>query len=293
MKKHLYKYITVSEEEKKLGIYVLGSGHTEVSKKIEYPLIDHPAHHYFHWSQGRKMSEYQILYIINGKGKFESNTSGEQSVCAGDLFILFPDIWHRFCPDKVTGWNEYWIEFNGELIDYLRREKFLDSKQPVISVGLEGEIMNNFLKVIQLMNEEELNLQYSVSGILFQILMQVISKKKFNSGDETGIESKIKQAKLIILEEMDKLIISESIAEKTGLGYSLFRKEFKRYTGFSPGQYQIQLRIQKAKNLLSITDLSVKEIAYQLGFGSNNYFSRIFRQKTGMSPSNYRLRNLR
>jgi AraC-like DNA-binding protein len=293
MKKHLYKYLTVSEEDKKLGIYVLGSGHTEVSKKIEYPLTDHPAHHYFHWSQGRRMSEYQILYIINGKGRFESEVSGEQPVKAGDLFILFPDIWHRFCPDKITGWNEYWIEFNGELIDYFRREKFLDPKQPVISVGLEGEIMDNFLKVIMLMNEEELNLQYYASGILFQILMQIFSGKKFSSRDKTDIESKIKQAKLIILEGMDKPVIPKLIAEKTGLGYSLFRKEFKRYTGFSPGQYQIQLRIQKSKNLLSTTDFSVKEIAYQLGFGSNNYFSRIFRQKTGMSPSDFRLRNLR
>jgi AraC-like DNA-binding protein len=290
---HKYQYITVSEADKKLGIYILGCGHTEVGRETEYPLTDHPVHHYFHWSQGRRLSEYQILYITNGKGSFESELTEQQSVNAGDLFILFPDIWHRFSPDKNTGWNEYWIEFNGELIDYFRRENFLDSKQPVVSVGLEGEVMDNFLRVIRLTKEEELNLQYSASGILFQILMQIFSKKKFNSVEKTEIEGKIKQAKLIILEGLDKPAIPKMIAEKTGIGYSLFRKEFKRYTGFSPVQYQIQLRIQKSKNLLSTTNLPVKEIAHQLGFESNNYFSRIFRQKTGMTPSDFRLRNLR
>jgi len=291
--KHFYKYITVSEEDKKLGIYLLGAGHTEVGKKVEYPLTNHPVHHYFHWSQGRRMSEYQILFITKGKGVFESELTGKQEVKAGDLFFLFPNVWHRFSPDKSTGWNEYWIEFNGELIDYFRKENYLDATRPVVHVGLDGEIMDNFLKLISMLKEEELNLQYSASGILFQILMQIFSYKKFNSIDKTGIERQIKQAKLIILEEIDKLISPETIALNIDMGYSLFRREFKRYTGFSPVQYQIQLRIQKSKNLLSTTNLPVKEIAHQLGFDSNNYFSRIFKQKAGVTPVEFRLRNKR
>lgn len=90
-----------------MGIYLQAAGHTEVRKRIEYPLTDHPIHHYFLWSQGRRLSEYQILYITNGKGVFESELSGKQYVNAGDLFILFPDIRYRFSPDWNTGWNEY------------------------------------------------------------------------------------------------------------------------------------------------------------------------------------------
>ncbi len=290
---HDYKYITVSDEEKRNGIFLLGAGHTEVSKEIEYPLIDHPVHHYFHWSQGRRLSEYQILFITSGKGVFESELSGKQEVKAGDLFILYPNIWHRFSPDKKTGWNEYWIEFNGELIDFFRRSNFLDEKKPVTSVGMDGEIVDSFLKVINLLKEEELNLQFSASAVLFQILMKVFSYKKFHVTDKSEVERKIREAKMIIIEKMNQLIYPEEIAKKIGMGYSLFRKEFKRYTGFSPVQYQIQLRIQKSKNLLSTTNIAVKEIAHQLGFESNNYFSRIFRQKNGLSPVEFRFRNKR
>jgi AraC-like DNA-binding protein len=290
---HEYKYITVSDEDRRNGIFLLGAGHTEVIREIEYPLIDHPVHHYFHWSQGRRLSEYQILYITSGKGIFESEVSGKQEVKTGDLFILYPNIWHRFSPDKKTGWNEYWIEFNGELINFFRKDNFLDEKKPVISVGLDDDIMDGFLKVISIIKEEEITLQFSASAILFQILMKVFSYKKFHLTDKHDVERKIKEAKLIIIERMDQLIYSEKIAEKIGMGYSLFRKEFKRYTGFSPVQYQIQLRIQKSKTLLSTTNLPVKEIAHQLGFESNNYFSRVFKQKSGISPVDFRLRNKR
>lgn len=290
-KKHIYKYLTVSEEDKNLGIYILGAGLTKVSKESTYPLTDHPPHHYFHLSKGRRLLEYQILYITSGRGVFESELTGAQDIKAGDLFVLFPNIWHRFSPDKKTGWNEYWIEFNGKIIDYFKKEGFLDPKKPIVSCDLDCEIMDDFLKIVQLVKEDELNFQFIASGVLLQILTRIFSYKKFGSISKSEIETKIKQAKLLFVENVEKQISPLFISEKVGMGYSSFRKEFKRYTGFSPKQYQIQLRIQKAKTMLSTTELSIKEIAYQLGFECNNYFSRVFKQETGISPTDFRLRN--
>jgi transcriptional regulator GlxA family with amidase domain len=63
---------------------------------------------------------------------------------------------------------------------------------------------------------------------------------------------------------------------------------FKKYTGISPGQYHLQLRLIRAKELLISTDQSIKEISYDLGFQSIYYFSRIFKNKLGVSPSEIR-----
>ncbi|HAZ04287.1 MAG: hypothetical protein A2W90_23090 [Bacteroidetes bacterium GWF2_42_66] len=71
------------------------------------------------------------------------------------------------------------------------------------------------------------------------------------------------------------------------------RKKFKEYTGVSPAQYQIQLRINKAKDLLITTNQSFKELAHELGFESTDYFFRLFRQKTGFTPSEFREKNRR
>jgi len=60
----------------------------------------------------------------------------------------------------------------------------------------------------------------------------------------------------------------EDVAKNVGMGYSKFRKMFRNYTGFSPNQYFLKLKLEESKDLLLNTNLSSKEIAYQLGFDS-------------------------
>jgi len=291
--KKFYKYLTVGEDDKRWGFYLTGAGHISVDRCTEYPLVDDPSHHYFHWSVGRRLSDYQVLYITKGKGVFESETTGTRRINAGDVFILFPGIWHRFKPDNDSGWDEYWVEFNGDLIKHYRSKEFLNPENPVITTGISGEIAGNYLKIIELIEEEKPGFQYVASGILVQILGQLFASKKYHSFEGKEIENKIKQAKLAIFENMSQPVSQENLARGIGLGYSLYRKKFKEYTGVSPARYLIQLRINKAKDLLITSGLSLKEIAHSLGFETTDYFFRLFRQKTGFTPSEFREKNKR
>lgn len=291
--KKFYKYLTISEEDKRWGIYLTGAGHINVDKHVKYPLVDNPSHHYFHWSTGRRLSEYQILYITKGQGVFESEITDFRKVNAGDIFILFPDIWHRFKPDSTTGWNEYWVEFDGEIIKHFRNKGFLNPKDPIITIGLQEDIVENFLKIIKLIKDEKPGFQYITSGILLQIIGQLFASKKYHLFEGKIIENQIRQAKLMILENMHTIISQKDIARNIGIGYSLYRKKFKEYTGVSPAQYQIQLKINKAKKLLITSNQPIKEIAYTLGFESPDYFYRLFKQKTGITPSDFREKNIR
>jgi AraC-like DNA-binding protein len=293
MDKRFYKYLTVGEDDKRWGIYITGTGNISVNRDTEYPLVDDPSHHYFHWLVGRRLSDYQVLYITKGKGVFESEITGTRRINAGDVFILFPGIWHRFKPDNDSGWDEYWVEFNGDLINHYRSKEFLSPENPVITIGIKGEIAENYTKVIELIRKEKPGFQYIASGILLQILGQMFASKKYHSFEGKEIEGKIKQAKLAILENLSHTILQEELAKSVGLGYSLYRKKFKEYTGVSPAQYQIQLRINKAKDLLIASNLSHKEIAHNLGFETADYFFRLFREKTGVTPSDFREKNKR
>ncbi|MBL4676609.1 MAG: helix-turn-helix transcriptional regulator [Mucilaginibacter sp.] len=76
------------------------------------------------------------------------------------------------------------------------------------------------------------------------------------------------------------------------VGYSWFRKAFKSYTGLSPGQYYIQLKIERAKELLNNPEIPIKQIAYDLRFDNYYYFSKMFKEKTGTAPTYYRNRAL-
>jgi AraC-like DNA-binding protein len=291
--KLFYKYLTVSEETKKWGLYLTGAGYAEVCGEDEYPCLDHPEHHYFHWSTGRRISDYQILYISKGKGIFESEASGKKKVKAGDMFLLFPNIWHRFSPNKSTGWNECWIEFNGVYARHLQDNKFLNPSEPVIKLGVMEEQIDKYLKVIKLVRDEDLTIQYLASGILLQLIGKIQASKISVSFNGQDVENQIRQAKEIISENINQSISPEKIANELGISYSLFRKQFRKYTGFSPIQYQIQLRVQEAKKLLLNTDKPIKEVAHMLGFESTCYFSRLFKQKIGKSPTDIRTANIR
>lgn len=291
--KRFYKYLTIGEEDKRWGIYLSGAGHIKVDPNVEYPLVDDPSHHYFNWSIGRRLSEYQIIYITKGDGTFESENTGSKKINAGDIFFLFPNVWHRFKPNRSTGWDEYWVEFNGDLIKHFREKEFLNSENPVMTIGIQNDIAENYLKINNLFKEEKPGFQYIASGILLQILGQLFATIKYHPFEGKKIEDKIKQAKLMIFENMHQTISQEEIAQSIGIGYSLYRKKFKEYTGVSPAQYQIQMRINKAKDLLITTNQSVKELSSELGFESPDYFFRLFKQKTGFTPSDFREKNKR
>ena len=80
----------------------------------------------------------------------------------------------------------------------------------------------------------------------------------------------------------------EDIAAQAGMGYSKFRKQFKEYTGFSPAQYFLRLKMERAKDYLLNTTLSCKEISFRLGFDSASYFNKMFRLYQKQTPTEYR-----
>lgn len=81
---------------------------------------------------------------------------------------------------------------------------------------------------------------------------------------------------------------SEDIAKAINMSYSNFRKFFKKYVGITPHQYILQLKINKIKELLDSTEMSIQDISAKLNFESPDYFSFFFRKKTGVSPISYR-----
>ena len=99
----------------------------------------------------------------------------------------------------------------------------------------------------------------------------------------------ISKAKFLLQESIENPINLEEMVKELPMGYSKFRKSFKEMTGISPNQYHLDLRLDKAKELLASTNLTINEIAYKTGFGSIFYFSRLFKKKNGVSPKWFRI----
>lgn len=81
------------------------------------------------------------------------------------------------------------------------------------------------------------------------------------------------------------------LAEQIGFSHYHFLRLFQRNFAITPHQYLIQRRIERARELLVASDLSVTEICFAVGFQSLGSFSSLFQRSTGHAPSHYRRRN--
>lgn len=82
----------------------------------------------------------------------------------------------------------------------------------------------------------------------------------------------------------------KQLADAVGLSTAHFARAFRATTGQPPHRRQIELRLERARQLLARRDHSLAEVALEVGYGSQQAFARIFQARTGMSPSEYRRR---
>lgn len=289
--KAFYKYLPVPEQDLKFGLILNNCGYAHIPPQAEYPDPKHPTHHYFEYKKGRVLNEYQVLYITEGSGVFESKSIGQIPLKEGSIMILFPGEWHRYKPNSQTGWTEYWIGFTGSFAEHLYKNDFISKETPVIYIGHNDEVFDLYHKIFQFFKEENIGFQHHISGIVIHLIGLIASLKARSAIKSTHIEKIITKSKLLLIESSDSQISPEDIAKELNISYSWFRRIFKTYTSFSPKEYIIELRISNAKQLLISTHKPIKEIAIETGFNSQYHFCKVFKKKTLFSPSEFRLRN--
>ncbi|MSR94638.1 helix-turn-helix domain-containing protein [Clostridiaceae bacterium 68-1-5] len=110
----------------------------------------------------------------------------------------------------------------------------------------------------------------------------VMTKKEESSVDL------VEQAKNYIKETYKKDLSLDEVSRELKISPYYFSKLFKKKTGKNFIEYLTEIRIQRAKELLGSTDMSMKEVCAQTGYSDPNYFSRIFKKQTGVSPTEYK-----
>ncbi len=282
------KYLITNERDVQWGLTVNSVGYQHIEPDEPYPPRNHPTRYLFSTDKGRVLEEYQLLYITHGSGKFVSSSCKKTDVSEGKMFLLFPHEWHSYQPDKSVGWDEYWIGFKGVNVDNRIGNDFFNRQKPVFNVGIQEDIVQLYKQAIVVAKEQKFGFQQMLAGIVNHLLGYAYSYDKQSSFEEMKATTQINKAKIIILDNLHAHIAPEEIAAKLNMSYSWFRRIFKQYTGFSPSQYIIELRIQRSKELLTNTDMSSQEIAYEAGFENPDYFCTLFKKKTGMNPFKYR-----
>tara|TARA_Y100001001_G_scaffold164820_1_gene199249 strand:- start:7505 stop:8509 length:1005 start_codon:yes stop_codon:yes gene_type:complete len=101
-------------------------------------------------------------------------------------------------------------------------------------------------------------------------------------------DKKVKLAQEWIENNFSSNFLLEELADRLGLSLRSLRRRFKEATGETPMQYLQDVRLETAKQLLTSDILSVDQVGYRVGYDDRSYFSRLFKQKTKLSPGEYR-----
>ena len=282
------RYLPVHEQDENWSLMVKTAGFQSVSPNSIYPTQGHPLDYTFNYQNGRVLDEFQMIYITKGGGTFESASCKNVAIGEGTVFFLFPGEWHRFRPEQFTGWDSYWVGFKGKFAENLVANGYLSVNKPVVKVGYNEEIVSLYQRILEAGNEERSGYQQYISGIVIHLLGYVYYRAKDNHYEDKSIVQKIDKARVLIREQINTNVSPEAIAATLFMTYSWFRRLFKQYTGLAPAQYIAQLRLQRAKELLSTSAKSIKEIAVEMNYESVDYFSTQFRRQTKMTPTQYR-----
>lgn len=283
-----FKYLVANAHDRQWGLTVSTVGYEEIEPGDEYPTRGHADGYFFDVEKGRVLDEYQLQYVVDGDGVFQSASLGQVKLRRGDIFLLYPGEWHTYHPG-VNGWKCYWIGFKGDNIDYRVKAGFLSPKKPIYHIGYNSEVIHLFDIALDVSRHEPVYFQQTLAGIVNCLIGMMYSLEKSESlKDNSSDQGLVTQARDMIRSNLESALSIQEIADRLNISYSKFRRIFKDFTGFSPAYYQMDLKLQRAKDLLSTTNMSVKDIAYQLDFTSPDYFSTKFKHKTGMKPSEFR-----
>lgn len=281
-------YLVVNPHDELWGLYAISIGSQSIPPNTSYPPKGHPTSYWFKPDMGRVLQEYQILYITRGEGTFESSSCKPTKVTAGEIILLFPGEWHTYQPAKNKGWDEYWIGCNGKFIDDLFAHSFITKKQPIIHIGFNEQIIALFKQGIEIASFQKTAYQQLLAGIVSHLIANISYIEKNNAFRDKEIILLIEKARMIMRANSEENLTPQDIANSLNISYSWFRRIFKQYTGFSPSQYQMEIKIQQSKDLLNSSTMSIKEIAITLNFLSTSYFVTFFKSKTGITPTEYR-----
>ena len=283
------KYLLANERDAQWGLTVSTVGFEHILPGDSYPTKGHADGYYFDCNKGRTLNEYQLLYNPEGEGIFQSTNQKPVRLKPGDMFLLFPGEWHTYHPDPKVGWKSYWIGFRGKNMDDRVRAGFLAPTKPIYHVGYSFTLEALYKRAYEAAVEEAAYSQQLMAGIVNHLIgmMYSLERNRELSKNQQQVDM-ISRARMRIRESLESDITIQQIAEELGVSYSNLRKLFKEHTGLSPATYQQELRLLRAKELLSTTELSIKEIAYRLNFESPDYFSAKFKAKMGLKPSEVR-----
>jgi AraC-like DNA-binding protein len=252
----------------------------------------------------KETSKYLRLYYVVD-GKFEWIIDGQHHILyPGDLAVILPG--------KIFGGEKDFLDIGTISWLHIRLEQLEQNGKMIIGKwsSISANESRTIGKILMLNNSPVLS-KLKEAGTILQAMQQEIQNQEI--GYATRFNQLTDELFILIARQLTKQNNSrrdfpqtfmkleqtlrdnlshqwtvEEMAALVGLGTTAFSEKVKSYTGFSPLNYLINIRISEAIKLLKRKDVNVTDIALDIGFYSSQHFATTFKKLTGYTPSEFR-----
>jgi YesN/AraC family two-component response regulator len=263
-----------------------------------------------HWNYKNVVSTFYRLYLIDdGEGRLYDHQESSKleknylylipsfTLCNYECKTFLSQYYLSFMEESQAGSSLFYhnrrvMKIEARSSDYQQFHRLLElnpnrglqwSHNP--QVYEKRPVLQRFRELNQTLSPSA-NLE--TQGIILQLLSRFMQPENFQSTRFQKIPSKVLEAIEFIQTHLHTNLTVAALAERANHNADYFSRIFFESTGERPLQYLRNKRVERAQVLLSTTEMTFSQIAEETGFGNLPYFSKMFKQVTGLSPSYFR-----
>lgn len=241
----------------------------------------------------------EVFCVVKGRRECTIYSGGRASSCeftGGEALIVFPDEAHITGSNGIDPCDMYALQFNlSEQDDFLglsaekgRRlcEALRNLKSRHISMNpVAFSLVKSAFECFFVMTEDS---RIEGAAFLACFLYTLLHLPAVNVSPGVAANDRILRVLDYIAENITQPLSLAELADYAGYSLSRFKALFREITGQTPAQYIAMRKVEQAKQMLRRPEMSITDIAYDLGWSSSNYFCAVFKKYTNMSPMSYR-----
>ena len=247
----------------------------------------HAQYHYLERPAG--CDTHIFIYCIEGEGWVMLENNNKLPIRKNTILVIPAQTPHIYGATEADPWSIYWFHLKGEAVERFIQSFDMDNFTLYVPPTLAVRIINLFDQCYETL----LYKGYSVKHYLYvsQVMRHLLGMITLLQGESQQDERKsmyVERSIQYMVEHVQSSLTLDELADYISLSKSHFIHLFKEVTGYSPIDYYMRLKIQRACQYLDLTDCSVKEVSKNIGIQDQYYFSRVFSKIMGQSPSDYR-----